>query len=91
MNFQQAFLDSCAGQSAVLRSRTSLALERPVTESEPVRGGFIRSVAQGMRKNYLAFCCRPPGPLGRGGGRASAALPLLNDDTASPPPRALRS
>jgi hypothetical protein len=27
---------------------------------------------------------RPAGPKGRGGGQASALLPLLDDDTASP-------
>jgi hypothetical protein len=36
----------------------------------------------------VAFCC---GPKGRGGGRASALLPLLDDVPASPASRRLAS
>src|SRR5438552_9881411 len=56
-------------------------------------GGTAMSQVRARQEIRCTFCCWPAGrrPEGRGGGRASAALPLLDDATTSPASRRLAS
>src|SRR5436309_6445361 len=56
-------------------------------------GGTAMSQVRARQEIRCTFCCWPAGrsPEGRGGGRASPALPLLDDATTSPASRRLAS
>ena len=55
------------GQTYIGHNRRMLNLDGTVKM-------FWRNATKGSRKNYLAFCCRPPGPLAR---RERRAIPAV--------------